>query len=693
MPRPRRNALAEVKRWVTREGMQDRVFGTLLENIVVPQAYRIAAEGTAGDAIFNMLVRDDDIAGQIVSLVRRGNLGSIVCTPLNQINARARQYPKLQGVKPLVDVITCPQWASPAVHQVFGKTVVCSTLELCDEVSRRHGLDAITLDGDKVSSRGTLSGGYQDPGRFVRLTYSERLRQAREVVERTAPQHAEVEQRAQEASKVLEAIHLERQGMYDTRGQRKSNLARMTESVQDAERQMTRHRETVQRYRERRDELTGQVAECDAAMDALAAEMSTPTLGGLTVQEQRRLQQLNEECRSVEVQLDDCEARFHQLQRDLKGQEQHLQDFLRRRLHDLQSELVRKPHEEHEERLGEKSSAVKRLERDYEEFAVTLKDFAKQLEEMSAKLEARKQEHEKMCAEDQKLQVKITEGTGQLDSVAQRIAAMAKKKGEADEKLRSLTIASADMAKYKGMSFPALTKEMSRLHKELNKFEHVNKKAVDQFATFTDQLQDLEKKRAEVDESRDAIQAFISRVDAQREEAVLQTLKHVDAHFRQIFADLVNGGRARLCMLQPGDVADDEDEPSLGRSRGVRIEVSFTGQQTSFLTMAQLSGGQKTVVAISLIFAIQRLEPAPFYLFDEIDAALDTQYRTAVARLIARDAKNAQMLITTFRPEIIETADRFYRVFSKNRVSKIDCVSREEARRVIEEQTRLENIA
>merc|ERR1719160_400935 len=92
-------------------------------------------------------------------------------------------------------------------------------------------------------------------------------------------------------------------------------------------------------------------------------------------------------------------------------------------------------------------------------------------------------------------------------------------------------------------------------------------------------------------------------------------------------------------------------------TKGVRIEVSFTGQAASFLTMSQLSGGQKTVVAIALIFAIQRLEPAPFYLFDEIDAALDTQYRTALANLIVRDARNAQMVLTTFRPEVVEAAD------------------------------------
>jgi len=223
------------------------------------------------------------------------------------------------------------------------------------------------------------------------------------------------------------------------------------------------------------------------------------------------------------------------------------------------------------------------------------------------------------------------------------------------------------------------------------KFEHVNKKAIDQFATFTDQLHELEYKRNKIDESRESIQSFIKQVDAQKEETLLQTLQQINQHFQEIFSELVRGGMAKLRMLQPDDVIDDDMEDA-DQKRGVRIEVSFTGQNTSFLTMAQLSGGQKTVVAIALIFSIQRLEPAPFYLFDEIDAALDTQYRTAVARLIARDAKNAQMVITTFRPEIIETADRVYRVYQKNRVSRVECVHRQEAKRVIEEQTRLEKL-
>lgn len=102
--------------------------------------------------------------------------------------------------------------------------------------------------------------------------------------------------------------------------------------------------------------------------------------------------------------------------------------------------------------------------------------------------------------------------------------------------------------------------------------------------------------------------------------------------------------------------------------------------------MKQLSGGQKTVVALALIFAIQRCDPAPFYLFDEIDAALDPQYRTAVGNMIRRqaDAANTQFITTTFRPELVKVADKIYGVSHVHRVSRVNVVSREEALKFIE---------
>lgn len=99
--------------------------------------------------------------------------------------------------------------------------------------------------------------------------------------------------------------------------------------------------------------------------------------------------------------------------------------------------------------------------------------------------------------------------------------------------------------------------------------------------------------------------------------------------------------------------------------------------------MRSLSGGQKTLVALALIFAIQRCDPAPFYLFDEIDAALDPQYRTTVAKMLRRQANEArnpaQFIVTTFHPQIVGEADKIFGVAHTNRISRVYVITRDEA--------------
>jgi structural maintenance of chromosome 3 (chondroitin sulfate proteoglycan 6) len=122
-------------------------------------------------------------------------------------------------------------------------------------------------------------------------------------------------------------------------------------------------------------------------------------------------------------------------------------------------------------------------------------------------------------------------------------------------------------------------------------------------------------------------------------------------------------------------------ESTVDKFEGVKVRVSFGAGAT--MVMKQLSGGQKTLVALALIFSIQRCDPAPFYLFDEIDAALDPQFRTTVAQMLrqqAHDARNpAQFIVTTFHPQIVGVADNIYGVSHRNRISQVTLVEREDA--------------
>lgn len=464
MPRPQRNALNEVLRWVKANGYSESVYGTLLDNIEVPPTYCIAAESTAGNNLFNLLVKDDDIAGQIIQLVRKASLGSIVCTPLNQVQVRPRVYPSVEGAKPLVELVKSPDWCRKAVLQVFGRTMVCPSIEVCDEVSRKHGLDTITLDGDKVSSRGMLTGGYQDPSRFARIAFAAKAREARQQAEQLAPAFAKAEQAALEEGTALERLHQGRRKIQEHRGRLRGDLAAAVEAAQEQETIQTRQEDLARRTRERRDELQRQAAECDAAIRALQLEVKSTSLGDLTQEEQVRLQQLLSDLKGQQADLEGLEERCHQMERHIQSREQHLQEFLNRRLRELEASLMRSAQSDHEERLREHKQAVARLEREHAEVVAGLDATRKQAEELDATLGDKKNDHARLAAEDQQNQAKTAQVTAGMDEIQMKANQLVRKKSEADEKLRGLTVVSTDMIKYKGMDASQIMRELQKNH-------------------------------------------------------------------------------------------------------------------------------------------------------------------------------------------------------------------------------------
>ncbi|XP_076915809.1 structural maintenance of chromosomes protein 3-like [Bidens hawaiensis] len=192
------------------------------------------------------------------------------------------------------------------------------------------------------------------------------------------------------------------------------------------------------------------------------------------------------------------------------------------------------------------------------------------------------------------------------------------------------------------------------------------------------------------------IKELVSILDQRNDEYIKSTLESVAKHFRDVFSELVQGGHGSLIMMkkkdgEPADNDYDNDVPQVDVKKpvekyiGVKVKVSFMGQEET-QSMKQLSGVQKSMVALALIFAIQRHDPAPFFLFDEIDAALDPQYRAAVGNIIRRfaDMQSKQVIATTFQPELVKVADKIYGVTHKNRVSHVNVITMDEALDFIE---------
>lgn len=272
-----------------------------------------------------------------------------------------------------------------------------------------------------------------------------------------------------------------------------------------------------------------------------------------------------------------------------------------------------------------------------------------------------------------------------------------KKKEDCTKKIRELGSLPADaFDKHQKTPVKTLWKKLHQCNEELKKYSHVNKKALDQFVNFSEQKEKLMKRKDELDKGYQSIVDLMDVLELRKHEAILFTFKQMSHNFTEVFKQLVPHGKATLVMkTDPVEQTEEEEDsegsqsqrsvPLVDQFTGISIKVSFTGKSAETREMNQLSGGQKSLVALALIFAIQKCDPAPFYLFDEIDQALDPQFRKAVAEMLRKLAEKAQFITTTFRPELLESADKFYGVKFRNKVSHIDAITAEQAKDFIED--------
>ena len=212
--------------------------------------------------------------------------------------------------------------------------------------------------------------------------------------------------------------------------------------------------------------------------------------------------------------------------------------------------------------------------------------------------------------------------------------------------------------------------ELNKVNKELQKYDKVNRFAKDDLQEFIDKKNSIKEKLEDLDEKVKTIYSFIENIDNKNNEAIQDTFENVKKSFSKFFKYLTGNGKGNMELSQD--------------KRSIHISVSFNEEQNCSQTMYQLSGGQKTAAGVALIFALSTIEPPPFYILDEIDAALDPNYRINLANLIKELSKNNQFIISTFKPELIDVADNIYMVKFANKTSNIIKIEKDEAHKFIE---------
>ncbi|XBJ28129.1 hypothetical protein VPH35_005283 [Triticum aestivum] len=444
--------------------------------------------------------------------------------------------------------------------------------------------------------------------------------------------------------------------------------------------------------------IRNQIEQIQSGIAMKNDEMGTELIDQLTLEERDLLSRLNPEITRLKEKFLSCKNSRIEIETRKEELENNLSTNLMRRQKELEAIISSADSKILPVEVEAKEQELKESKRTLDEATTVLKANVDAINAHTRQMEQLKKQRDDLKALEANLEQTVQDGAKDLEQLMSSRSTYLVKQDECMKKIRDLGSLPADAFEtYKRKNKKQLQKLLYDCNEQLKQFSHVNQKALDQYVNFTEQREQLQRRRAELDAGDEKIRELISVLDQRKDESIERTFKGVARHFREVFSELVQGGHGYLVMMKKkdGDAADDdmdEDAPReadpegrIEKYIGVKVKVSFTGKGET-QSMKQLSGGQKTVVALTLIFAIQRCDPAPFYLFDEIDAALDPQYRTAVGSVVRRlaDLADTQFIATTFRPEILKVADKIYGVTHKNRVSFINVVSKEQAMDFIE---------
>lgn len=684
----------------------ESVFGTLGELIKVNDKYKTCAEVIGGNSLFHIVVDTEETATLIMNELYRMKGGRVTFIPLNRLSLDSDvKFPSNTTTQiqftPLIKKIKYEPRFEKAVKHVFGKTIVVKDLGQGLKLAKKHKLNAITLDGDRADKRGVLTGGYLDQHKRTRLESLKNLNESRSQHKKILEELEFVRNELNDIDTKIDQVNGNIRKVSNDRESVLTNIEIYRTSLNTKKNEKLILEESLNAIILKLEKLNTNRTFAQEKLNTFENDLLQEFDSELSKEEKERLESLTKEISAAHNKLNITSDALEGITTTIDSLNAELESKLIPQENDLESKMsevgdafIFGLQDELKELQLEKES----VEKQHENAVLELGTVQREIESLIAEETNNKKLLEKANNQQRLLLKKLDNFQKSVEKTMIKKTTLVTRREELQQRIREIGLLPEDalVNDFSDITSDQLLQRLNDMNTEISGLKNVNKRAFENFKKFNERRKDLAERASELDESKDSIQDLIVKLKQQKVNAVDSTFQKVSENFEAVFERLVPRGTAKLIIHRKNDNANDHDESidvdmdaesnesQNGKDSeimytGVSISVSFNSKQNEQLHVEQLSGGQKTVCAIALILAIQMVDPASFYLFDEIDAALDKQYRTAVATLLKELSKNAQFICTTFRTDMLQVADKFFRVKYENKISTVIEVNREEA--------------
>jgi chromosome segregation protein len=637
------------------------VHGTVAELGQVKKKYATALETTAGAKLQQIIVDNDQTASECIKYLKSNKLGSASFIPLNKIKSQTitlenKTLLKESGAHDFaLNLVSFKPKFKNAFQHVFGNSLIVEDLN----VARKVGVGKIkmaTLDGDISESSGVMRGGFRNkrPG----LGFKEQ--DSIEGLEK-------VESEINELQSVLSNVQNKR----ETNEQEISSLRNLKSELEAdiIKLEKTLHLEgsDMDASSDLKKELNSKLKEIDNELSQVQKTISTVNrdLSSLKSKKQILRNQVNE-LRNPRL--------LAQLQAFEESRQKYREDIVK-----LESELKNGATQMKQLVAPEKEKIVEIMKQHEKEVIKFTEEISKineriitQESQLQDKDKASKDFYSKyraLFAKREKLTSEVNTSENEIENIREKVRnherelnLFSLKNAEFKAKLAGLQEEFSrvkDAPILKNRDSQELKVEMSRYEVMMEQMSAVNMKALEVYEQVEKEFKNLIEKKNGLHSEKTDVLTLMNEIETKKKDHFMKTFIEANKNFTKIFTNLFKKGSAYLQLDNPEKPFED----------GLSVKVKVNGNR--YMDIKSLSGGEKTLTALSFIFAIQEHQPASFYILDEIDAALDKHNAERLSKLIRDYSNKAQYVVISHNDSLISEADTLFGVSMKEGVSKV----------------------
>ena len=640
------------------------IAGVVADIIKVEKKYETAIETALGGNIQNIVTENEETAKKMITFLKQNKFGRATFLPLTSItNPQEFKTPEVlneKGVVGLADALvsTEPKYSNVA-KAMLGRIVVVDHVDQALKIAKKYdyGIRMVTLEGELIVPGGAISGGaFKNNSNLLG-----RKREQDELEKKVNAHLIEIDTFMQEIETLKEERSILRKSLEECKKQIQDkfieqNTARLNViQAQEKKEEAAVGFETLKNEEEEIDQnildITDQKNSIMIELEA-SQVLEKETEGIITeLQEKLEAQRTKETLQTGKTGELDVEV-----EKKLQKQEFHQQNINRiqgeiLRLNTELEEILQKQNELIEE-ISHKEESIKKIEQTIKESYTYqdgtqkhLSDCITRKETLSSRQKTFFTDREAIAERMNALDKEVYRLNTQHDKLEENLEAQINYMWDEYE----ITLSEAVGMKRDDMpELSIMKKEIGALKEQIRKLGDVNVNAIEDYKNLTERYQFLKTQHDDLVSAEQTLVKIIEELDAAMRKQFQEKFGQIVREFDKVFKELFGGGKGTLELMEDEDILE----------AGIRIIAQPPGKKLQ--NMMQLSGGEKALTAIALLFAIQNLKPSPFCLLDEIEAALDESNVGRYAKYLHKLSKNTQFIVITHRRGTMESADRLY---------------------------------